>query len=172
MKSFFCVYSNADCRLYNTALTLCLKRQHKLLVVCCICVIIAKCNSHKDSRVLSPWSSGLSGPLRPPSVHYKVYEYHCALPPNCALQFVYEYRCGLDPHYAARRSIAHAHWRLPLDFTLTRVSTVEYVYNPKIDPKRPTYHRTVRWRMQGLTEPLLLAVVILQRRKFVRCVQS
>ena len=40
-----------------------------------------------------------------------------------------------------------------------------------MDLKRPSYQRTVRWTMQGLTEPISLAVVILQRRKVVRCVQ-
>ena len=43
-----------------------------------------------------------------------------------------------------------------------------------MDLKRSSYQRTVQWTMQGLMEPLKkesLAVVILQRRKVVRCVQ-
>ena len=38
-----------------------------------------------------------------------------------------------------------------------------------MDPKRPRYQRIVRWTVQGLTEPISFAVVILQRRKVVKC---
>ena len=44
-----------------------------------------------------------------------------------------------------------------------------------MDLKRYSYQRTVQWTMQGLMEPLKkesLAVVILQRRKVVRCGQE
>ena len=67
-----------------------------------------------------------------------------------------------------------------MDFELTRLVqlSVHFLNKKKrpvsMDPKRPSYQRTVRWTMQGLTEPFfehVFTVVILQRRKVVKCVQ-